>query len=343
MHNSNTNKNVLITGGVGFIGTNAALKIAQQGWQVTVVDNFSRTGVELNHKTLQQANSLIQVIKADVQDVPRYLDDLKKADLVIHLAGQTAVTSSIKNPWHDFENNLLAGVSLLEAVRLHNPEAVMFFASTNKVYGDLSEHELKKNEATQRYENLSFPEGIDEQQRLEFISPYGCSKGSLDQYFLDFARIYGLKTVVFRQSCIYGPHQMGVEDQGWVAHFVKLILQCQPLTIFGDGYQVRDLLYVDDLLEAYLLAFRQINQVQGEAFNIGGGPAQAVSLLNLIKQTEDLTGIQTQILFKDARAGDQLYFVSDNSKLKKKLGWEPTTQLEDGLQSLIQWQQENII
>ncbi len=204
----------------------------------------------------------------------------------------------------------------------------------------MGDHLLKKDEHLKRYLNLDYPQGIDESQPLEFISPYGCSKGATDQYFLDYARIFGLKTVVFRQSCIYGPFQMGVEDQGWLAHFSKQFLLDQPITIYGNGYQVRDLLFVQDLVKAYWSAYQQIDKVAGLAFNIGGGPDSAVSLLNVIETLSELVGNHPRIKFDQARSGDQQYFVSDNSLLKNKLGWQPTTDFRTGLSALIDWQRQ---
>jgi CDP-paratose 2-epimerase len=334
---------VFITGGVGFIGTNCTLWFARQNHELILLDDFSRFGVEHNAQFLQQKFPQIQIIQEKVQNIVKNqaaLQALQEADLILHLAGQTAVTHSIKDPQHDFENNLIAGFSLLELVRTHNPEATLIFASTNKVYGNLSHHQLKKDNKQQKYINLTMPDGINEQERLKFISPYGCSKGALDQYFIDYARNYNLKTVVFRQSCIYGPYQMGVEDQGWVAHFSKQILSGRPITIFGDGYQVRDLLLVDDLARAYQLAHEQIAKVQGEVFNIGGGPDNAYSLLQVLDLLEQAAQTSVKLKFDEARLGDQLWFVSDNHKLKKILNWEPQVRFETGLKILIAWQQK---
>lgn len=335
--------NVLITGGVGFIGTNCAAWFAEQGVRVCVVDNLSRAGVEQNAAYLKQYFPKINILKIEVQSVrqnQKFIDELKAADLIIHLAGQTAVTNSIQDPEHDFKNNLYAGFLLLEALRQYNPQAVVFYASTNKVYGNLSHHELKLDKKKKVYQNLTSPNGVDETEQLEFISPYGCSKGALDQYFLEYARGYQLQTVVFRQSCIYGPHQIGVEDQGWVAHFSKQILSKQPITIFGDGCQVRDLLFVDDLVEAYQLAYQQIDQAAGQVFNIGGGLSNAYSLLQVIKMLEQLADQSAEIKFDEARLGDQRWFVSDNSKLKNLLGWQPAVGFKSGLSELVDWQRQ---
>lgn len=329
---------ILITGGVGFIGTNTALSFLAKGHEVCLVDNFSRKGVDSNANAIKSQYSQVQIIKSDVSQTKNFLAELRKAELIIHLAAQTAVTTSITSPQEDFDDNLVASFKLLEAIRQEASQATVIYASTNKVYGDLEAHRLQKDEHLKRYLNLDYPEGINESQPLEFISPYGCSKGSADQYFLDYARIFGLKTVVFRQSCIYGQYQMGVEDQGWLAHFSKQFLLNMPITIYGDGYQVRDLLFVEDLVEAYWLAHEQIDQISGQAFNVGGGSNNAFSLLNVIEMLNELISYQPRVHFDQTRSGDQHYFVSDNSLLKEKLGWQPTTDLKTGLATLIDWQ-----
>ncbi len=253
---------ILITGGIGFIGTNASIFFGKnKANKLVLVDNFSRPGVEKNASFLKKNFSNIKIVQSNILETNKYLSDLKKADLIIHLAGQTAVTSSIKNPNLDFNSNLIGGFKLLEAVRKHHPKSTLIFASTNKVYGNLEHHQFKKDIKNKRYNHLCHPKGIDEKENLEFISPYGCSKGALDQYFIDYGRIYGLKTIVFRQSCIYGPFQIGVEDQGWVSHFAKQLILKKPITIFGNGYQIRDLLNVKDLIQAYQLAIDNIEKI----------------------------------------------------------------------------------
>ena len=335
--------NILITGGIGFIGTNAAIYFASNKKnKVTLVDNFSRVGVINNAKYLQQNFNNIEIIKSNVLNINKYLAHIKKADVVIHLAGQTAVTHSITNPTVDFQSNLQGGFLILETIRKHNPSAIVIFSSTNKVYGDLHFHRLKLDKKHLSYIDLCHPQGIDENEKLDFISPYGCSKGALDLYFLDYHRIFNLNTVVFRQSCIYGQFQLGVEDQGWVAHFVKSYLLKNPLTIFGDGYQVRDLLYVDDLVKAYSLAIKQINQVKGQAINIGGGVNNRYSLLQVIDALNNSFGYKINIGFDKLRLGDQKYFVSSNKKAKRLLNWQPSTSFNIGLKSLINWQKKNI-
>ncbi|GIW64653.1 MAG: CDP-paratose 2-epimerase [Patescibacteria group bacterium] len=319
---------ILITGGVGFIGTNAAIYFANKKHEIVLVDNFSRKGVEINALFLKKNYPKIKIIKSDVLEVKNYLSYLKKTDVIIHLAGQTAVTTSIQNPENDFKNNLLDSFTLLESVRKYNPKAIIIYSSTNKVYGDLSK--LKKFSP------------VDESAPLDFISPYGCSKGATDCYFLDYHRIYGLKTVVFRQSCIYGKHQLGVEDQGWVAHFTKQFLFKKPITIFGNGKQIRDLLYVEDLVEAYEKAILNINKVTGKPINIGGGEKNAYNLLQVIKMLENEFGYQVKINFEKARVGDQKYFVSKNLLAKRLLSWQPKNPFSKALKSLINWQKENL-
>jgi CDP-paratose 2-epimerase len=274
--------------------------------------------------------------------VDAYLSALKKADAVLHLAGQTAVTTSIKDPVLDFESNIVGSFKILEALRNHAPTTPLLFSSTNKVYGDLSHHHMNKNEETKRYENTTTPNGVDETEPVNFISPYGCSNGAVDFYVQDYARSFGMKTVVFRQSCIYGPMQIGVEDQGWVAHFSKQFLTNKPVNIFGDGYQVRDLLYVDDLVNAYTLALENIDVVSGETFNIGGGVNNSYSLHQVLDILENEIGTRPAISFSDERLGDQKYFVSANTKLDELLVWKPRMDFQKGVKEMIAWQKEYV-
>lgn len=335
--------NYLITGGVGFIGTNTAIFFAKDKKnKITIVDNFSRKEVDKNALFLQKNNPQIKIIKADVSDTSIYIEEIKKASVIIHLAGQTAVTTSIINPEKDFYSNILSTFKLLETVRINNPKAIFIYSSTNKVYGDLSQHQLKKNLKEKKYYDVCHPKGIDESENLDFISPYGCSKGAADLYCLDYGRVYNLNTVVFRQSCIYGPFQFGVEDQGWIAFFSKQFLFKKSLTIYGDGYQIRDLLYVEDLISAYELAIKNINKVRGQAFNIGGGIKNAYSLLQIINILENNFGYKIKISFDKMRLGDQKYFVSKNKKIKKILGWKPKTNFLNGITNMINWQKNNL-
>ncbi len=334
---------ILITGGIGFIGTNTAKYFAKnKNNQITIIDNFSRPQVEINASFLKKNFSNIEIIKTDVGDIKKYEKELKKTDVIIHLAGQTAVTTSIKNPLKDFQDNLYQSFFLLDYLRKNHPQTILIYSSTNKVYGDLKNHQLKKDVKNKRYFDICHPQGIDENTNLNFISPYGCSKGATDLYFLDYARVFDLKTVVFRQSCIYGEHQLGVEDQGWVAHFSKQFLFKKKINIFGDGYQVRDLLYVEDLIEAYEKAIKNIKKVKGEVFNIGGGIKNSFSLLQVIDILEKNFGYKIKINYFPSRLGDQKFFVSNNSKIKKLLNWKPKTNFKTGLKKLIHWQKENL-
>ncbi len=329
---------MLITGGAGFIGTNAALYFHKLGYQIVIVDNLSRLGVEHNIDYLKKHIHPCTIIVSDVQETSTYSEELYQSDVILHLAGQTAVTTSIQDPLHDFKDNLYAGVKLLEAIRLENPEAVVLYASTNKVYGNLRNHSYYKDEKLYQYRDTTCPLGIDEDEPLSFISPYGCSKGALDQYIMDYARNYNLRSVVFRQSCIYGPFQQGVEDQGWVAHFVKRALENQSISVFGDGYQVRDLLYVGDLLLAYRSAIDNITQSRGRVYNIGGGLLNAYSIKNVLQLLEKELAQKIDIHFKVERIGDQLSFISGNRIVKEELGWQPTTPFDQGLKQLLSWQ-----
>lgn len=324
--------NILITGGVGFIGTNTAIYFSKNKTnKITIVDNFSRIGVDKNALFLQKEYPQIKIIKANIIDINKYLGEIKKADVIIHLAGQTAVTTSIINPSDDFQTNIFSTFKLLETVRQNNSDAIFIYASTNKVYGDLSKHKFGPH-----------PTGIDETEDLDFMSPYGCSKGAADLYCLDYGRVFNMNTVVFRQSCIYGPFQFGVEDQGWVAFFGKQFLFKKSLTIFGDGYQIRDLLYVEDLIQAYELAIKNIKKIKGQAFNIGGGIKNAYSLLQVIDILKDNFGYKIKIGFDNVRLGDQKYFVSKNKKINKMLSWKPKTNFLKGIKNMISWQKNNL-
>jgi CDP-paratose 2-epimerase len=335
--------NYLITGGVGFIGTNTAIFFSKNKKnQITIVDNFSRVGVDKNALFLKKNYPQIKIIKANVIDTGHYLKEIKQADVIIHLAGQTAVTTSITDPSHDFQTNIFSTFKLLETMRNNNPKGVFIYSSTNKVYGDLNNHRFKKNFKEKNYQDLCHPKGIDESENLDFISPYGCSKGAADLYCLDYGRVYGLNTVVFRQSCIYGPFQFGIEDQGWIAFFSKQFLFKKSLTIYGDGYQIRDLLFVEDLIRAYELAIKNIKKVKGHAFNIGGGIKNAYSLLQVIDMLKNNFGYKIKISFDKTRLGDQKYFISKNEKLKKILGWKPKINFLDGIKIMINWQKNNL-
>lgn len=335
--------NILITGGAGFIGTNTALYFDKKNWKITILDNFYRPGVDKNAAYLSKQIPTLKIIHANINDTKKYIDELKNTDIIVHLAGQTAVTTSIENPQLDFESNLLGSFRLLETIRKHNPKAIVLYSSTNKVYGDLTNHIQKKNDHKKMYEDICHPEGITEDEQLDFISPYGCSKGAGDLYMQDYARNYGLQTVVFRQSCIYGPFQIGVEDQGWLAHFSKQMLHNKVLKIYGDGYQVRDLLYIDDLTRLYEKAIENIDTVKGQAINAGGGVNNSYSLLQVLDVLKKEIHYDKPLTFSESRLGDQKYFVSANKKAKKLLAWQPKVDLHDGVRKLIAWQKKNIL
>lgn len=332
--------NVLITGGAGFIGTNLAARYLAKGNNVTVFDNFSRKGSKFNAEWLENNFSNIKIIKGDIrnkEDISKALAD--DADLCFHLAGQVAVTTSVANPMEDFQINCLGTINLLEAIRKSKNEPVFVYSSTNKVYGGMESANVVEDKDRYEYENL--PNGIDELVPLDFHSPYGCSKGAADQYTRDYARIYGLKTLVFRQSCIYGYHQFGIEDQGWLAWFVIQSVLNRPITIFGNGKQVRDVLFIEDLNDAYEKACGNIKKTKGQIYNIGGGPKYRISLLEALDIIKKNTEAKVKISFKEPRPGDQKIYVSDISKAKKDFGWEPKTGIEIGIKKLISWAKEN--
>lgn len=336
-------KHILITGGAGFIGTNAALYYLKKGWKVTVLDNFSRQGSRENGKYLKkQGKKNIQIVEADIRTDQKILQKVvKNCDVVLHLAGQVAVTKSVKNPRDDFESNALGTLNLLEAVRLSKSNPVFLYSSTNKVYGNLENLKIKKTGT--RYEFVDQVFGVSEKQLLDFHSPYGCSKGAADQYVRDYHRIYGLNTVVFRQSCIYGPYQFGIEDQGWVAWFLIALKKHKKITIYGDGKQVRDLLYIDDLLNAYDLAIKNIKKTRGQIYNIGGGIRNTISVWYDFKPIlENLYNQKISVDFSEWREGDQRLYVSDIRKAKKDFGWTPQISYNNGIRILYKWIDENI-
>ena len=333
-------RRMLITGGAGFIGVNSALAFSRKGWNVTVFDNFSRKGAHANVDWLL-SQAQVEVLQSDVRD--RAAVDSAVAntpfDAVLHLAAQVAVTTSVAQPREDFEINAHGTFNVLDAVRRLRPQAHFIYASTNKVYGKLEHVGVAQRNG--RYEYESLPGGVTEQEKLDFHSPYGCSKGAADQYTIDFGRIYGLKTTCFRQSCIYGPRQFGVEDQGWVAWFIIATVLGKPITIYGDGMQIRDLLHVDDLIDAYDAALAQPQKAAGEAFNIGGGPSNTLSLLELVEMLRALLGQDIPLRFDSWRPGDQPVFVCDTRKALERIGWAPKISPLEGVARLLQWVQQN--
>ena len=333
------NRPVLITGGCGFIGCNLADRLANRGERVLVLDNLARAGVRENAQWLKSRyGDLVTITVADIREPIPVIDAVREARAVLHLAAQVAVTDSVNDPAADFEINARGTLNVLEAVRLHNSSAPVIFASTNKVYGRLIE-DSDIALTGRRYAPTSplLAGGISENAPLDFYSPYGCSKGTADQYVHDYARVYGLQTVVMRMSCIYGPRQFGTEDQGWIAHFLLSAIRGKPLTIYGDGHQVRDALHVSDATAAWLAVLDRIALARGRVFNLGGGPANAVSLRELIDHIADLTGREVTYRFADWRPGDQPWYVTDTRALSTALGWSPQVPVTEGLRSLHAW------
>jgi CDP-paratose 2-epimerase len=329
----------LITGGAGFVGANLAHRLLSEGRRVLVFDNLSRPGVERNLAWLEENHPTgLDVMVADIRDAAAVERAVARAEHVFHFAAQVAVTTSLADPREDFAVNGLGTLNVLEAARAQPVPPSVLMTSTNKVYGGLEDVELKLE--GQRYRPVSADiahHGISEARPLDFHSPYGCSKGTADQYVHDYARSYGMKTVVFRMSCIYGQRQFGTEDQGWVAHFLLRALDREPITLFGDGRQVRDILFVDDLVEAFVLAQRNIGKLAGSAFNIGGGPRNVISLLDLLDQIELLEGERPATLHEDWRTGDQRYYVSDTRRFEAATGWRPAIDAQQGIERLHRW------
>lgn len=342
------NRYVLITGGAGFIGTNVARSYLEDNQPVHIFDNLSRTGTEANiAELLDRYPGRVLFTQADTRDRRKIEEAVASASAVYHLAAQVAVTTSLQDPIADFQTNLIGTLYLLEAIRKSEAKPTLLFTSTNKVYGRLGDIGLC--EQSSRYEprdsNLAHA-GIGEDQPLEFLSPYGCSKGSADQYVLDYAHSFGIRATVFRMSCIYGRYQLGSEDQGWVAHFVRQAMKGDAITIYGDGKQVRDLLFAGDLVRAMRLAQENLAQenldiCSGVAFNLGGGVENSTSLLELIAQLRSLIGGPVKVEWGAERLADQRWYVADTSKIRKALGWSPKTSITQGLKALYQWYLEH--
>src|SRR3989344_1074694 len=336
-------KHVLITGGAGFIGTNAAEHFAAKGCQVTLLDNLSRPGSEHNSLHLRaQELARMSFVHADIRDAAALTALCKEHafDLVIHCAAQVAVTSSVSDPLHDHGVNVQGTLNVLEAVRHgKNPKAFFIFTSTNKVYGSLEQFDAVDHGT--RYKLASAPEGISEEVTLDFHSPYGFSKGAADQYVRDYARIYGMNTAVFRQSCIYGKHQFGMVDQGWLAYLTMLAVFDKPIVVYGDGKQVRDILCVSDLVALMETAADKSSESRGQIFNVGGGPGNTLSLLEFLDFLQKRLGKKLNISFSDWRPGDQKVYISDVRKAKDKLGWTPSTGFNEGFEEMLQWIEAN--
>lgn len=326
----------LITGGAGFIGSNLADSLLADGGRVVILDNLSREGVRANVKWLQATHgSRLRVEIGDVTDAKTVDPLVRGASQVFHLAAQVAVTTSLEDPAHDLQTNLMGTFNVLEAARAASTPPPVLFTSTNKVYGGLEEVGVTRAGDVYRYTDGRA--GISEAAPLDFHSPYGCSKGAADQYVRDYQRIFGVPTVVFRMSCIYGTRQFGTEDQGWVAHFARSLLGSNPITLYGDGCQVRDVLWIDDLVRAMRSAMGKIEKTAGEVFNMGGGQRNAVSVRQVIERLGEITGRRVQVKSAPWRPGDQRIYVSDTGKAETLLDWRPAVAWEDGLGRLVEW------
>lgn len=333
---------LLITGGCGFLGSNLAAHAIKNGWETTLFDNLHRNG-SIDNLAWLRGQGEFRFCHGDIRnrnDLSRIMDEVRP-DAVFHLAGQVAMTTSIANIRLDFEVNVGGTFNLLEAVREHAPDATVVYSSTNKVYGDLEQYQYI--ETNTRYECTEKPNGFDETTPLEFHSPYGCSKGAADQYMLDFSRIFGLKTIVFRHSSMYGGRQFATCDQGWIGWFCRQALETrsgklsEPFTISGSGKQVRDLLHADDMINLYFLALKKVEAARGHAFNVGGGIANSLSLLELFAMLEGKLGVKFSYRHLPPRESDQRVFVADIFKAKRLLGWEPKVFKSNGISLMLDW------
>lgn len=330
---------IVIIGGAGFIGCNLADDYAQAGAPVRIIDNLARPGVERNLAFLREKHgAIVEAACVDIRDADALGHALTGAKAIFHFAAQVAVTTSLENPLEDFDVNARGTLIILEWVRKHAPQTPMLFASTNKVYGGLDDvYFIEQPNSCRPAEKELALNGIDESQRLALHTPYGCSKGCADQYVLDYAHSYDLRTAVLRMSCVYGPHQLGTEDQGWVAHFVNRAIRNEPVTIYGDGRQVRDILHVSDAVAAYKSALEQIDSIAGCPFNLGGGPANALSLNGLLEYLVQISNRKIDISHKQPRKGDQRWFVADTRAFHEATGWRARIDWKDGVRDLAHW------
>ncbi len=331
----------LITGGCGFLGSNIASEILKQNDELLIYDNLSRIGGKDNLSWLKSIGEF-EFIKADTNNFSKVSEVIKSCqpDVIYHLAGQVAMTTSIQNPRLDFETNVLGSFNVLEAVRLFSPETTVIYSSTNKVYGDFEY--LDYLETDTRYICKQYPNGFNESVHLDFHSPYGCSKGAADQYMLDWARIFGLKTIVFRHSSMYGARQFGTYDQGWISWFCQKAAETKEdistvFTISGNGKQVRDVLHADDMIKLYIEAPKHIEKAKGKAFNIGGGIENSLSLLELFDMLEKELSIKMSYTQLPPRESDQKVFVADITKAKEAFGWTPKVSKEEGIKKMLEW------
>lgn len=336
---------LLITGGCGFLGSNLAAYAIEQNYEVVIFDNLSRQGAKDNLEWLKTLGKF-QFVHGDIRnknDVETLIKN--RFDAVFHLAGQVAMTTSIENPYKDFEINTLGTLNLLDSIRKYSSQTAVFYSSTNKVYGDLEQFEYEENDT--RYICKQYPKGFSEEVGLEFHSPYGCSKGSADQYMQDYHRIFGLKTVVFRHSSMYGSRQFATYDQGWVGWFCQKALEeangkGERFTISGNGKQVRDILHAKDMIGLYFLALENIDKISGQVFNIGGGYDQSLSLLELFQILEEELQIKLNYEKIPVRISDQKVFVADINKIKKLIGWEPKVSSKQGIKDMLKWTEKMI-
>jgi CDP-paratose 2-epimerase len=334
---------ILITGGAGFIGSNLAQRLlAQPKARVRIFDNFSRRGVVHNLRWLRSLadSSRLEIIEGDVRDAAAVRKVTRDAEEIYHLAAQVAVTTSTDDPVTDFQINAGGTFNVLEGARLAGHKPFVLFTSTNKVYGSLEAVPVQIKGSRYEAERADF-RGVDEHELLDFHSPYGCSKGAADQYVRDYARIYDLDSVVFRMSCIAGPRQFGNEDQGWVAHFLYSVLQGRTISVCGDGFQVRDILHVHDLIDAMMAARVARKRTRAEVFNVGGGLARTVSVIEMLRKCERRTGLPLHLRYTEVRPGDQPLYISDTSKLEAMTGWKPRRSLDDILDAIESFWQEH--
>jgi CDP-paratose 2-epimerase len=339
LNGKRTARPVVITGGAGFIGTNLAARLLESGEEVILFDSLSRKGVERNWRWLSgRYGDRVTWVKGNVRDLAQVRSVIDNAGSVFHFAAQVAVTTSLVDPIDDFETNARGSLNVLEAIRATGRQIPLLFTSTNKVYGDLEDLALRVRGQEYVPEDPAIAlHGIGEKRSVEFHSPYGCSKGAADQYVLDYCRTYGMPAIAFRMSCIYGPHQFGNEDQGWVAHFLIKALRGETITIYGDGRQVRDVLFVEDLISAMILARKNASVLAGNAFNIGGGPGNTISLLRLLDLITELAEGKPLLEFREWRAADQRYYVSDIRKFSQITGWQPRVSVREGVGKLCAW------
>lgn len=330
-----------VTGGAGFIGTNLCERLLNDGCEVVILDNLSRRGAEQNLAWLSERfEDRLTFLRADIASNPDQLREFaERVDVIFHLAAQVAVTTSVRDPRHDYAVNVLGTFNLLEAVRESANRPGLVYASTNKVYGGLEDMGI--GETDDSYALVDTPNGVPETRPLDFHSPYGCSKGAADQYVHDYGRTYGLSTVVLRQSCIYGQRQFGIEDQGWVAWFIIAAVTGRPITLYGTGKQVRDVLFIDDLTDLFLTIAEDIDRLGGAILNVGGGPDKKISLLQFLKMLGEVRGEEVPFDFGEARVGDQPVYVSDIRKAEALTGWTPKIDVEEGVQRLVTWVEDN--